>query len=195
MKKLLLVSLLCLAIAPVALAQPWILDPPGKPLKLYSSNSNDGYSASRGVVFTAQSAFTMTSFGYYNNVGNGGLAGVELWEGVNLNGNTGGTMVASGSANVSGPLAWYDVAMNYNLKANTNYEALFRYTYASAENYFYDYDPVLFGDPPFTVGPVKVVDGTQGRNTSNFVMPRFRIIPEPSSLALVGLATLLLRRR
>ena len=188
MKKPLVVLALVFMVAPAALAQPWELDPPGKPLNLYSSNSNDGYIDSRGVVFTASEDFSMASFGYYNDVGNGGMATVQLYEDVNTNGYTGGNLVASGSASIAGGLDWYDIDMNYALIGGKAYEAVFLYDFAAAGNYFYDYDPDLFGDPPFDVGPVHVIDGTCAHNTGNFVMPRFRVIPEPSSLALLGLA-------
>jgi hypothetical protein len=195
MRRFLVIAAIGVLCVPLALGD-WLLDPPGKTLTLYSSNSNDGYSASRGVVFTATSATPIAGIGYYNDVGAGGSATVELWEGVSLNGNTGGTLVASGTANIGGPLGWFNIPVAYNLLANTNYEIDITYSFSAAGNYFYAYDPAMFGDPPFTVGPFDVVDGTMGHNTGNFVMPRMDLVavPEPAGLLLLG-ALALLRRR
>ena len=195
MKRSLVLVALVLMVVPAALAQPWELDPPGKPLINYSNGSNDGYSESRGVVFEALADFAMTSFGHYNNPGNGGVATVELYEDVNTNGNTGGTLVATGSANIAGGLDWYDIDMSYALTAGKAYEAVIQYDFSAAGNWYYDYDPVYFGDPPFDVGPVHVIDGTMAHGTSNYVMPRHRIIPEPTSRALLGLGLAFAIRR
>jgi hypothetical protein len=196
---------ICLAAATAALvavsvqAQTIPLDP-GKPLKHYSSNSNDGYSSYRGVVFSADEAFQVLGADLYTKATNTLNATFELWEIATTHGYVLGNanLVGSFNAQLSGDLDFHGGKFNtpIDMMAGQAYLLRVGYSEAADENWFFDFDPDYFGDPPVDIGPVTIIDGTLGGDTSNYVMPFMDLqIPAPGALALLGLAGLVTRRR
>jgi hypothetical protein len=196
---------ICLAAAAVAFvaanvqAQNIPLDP-GKVLKHYSSNTNDGYSSYRGVVFTADEAFQVLGADLWTKASNPLNATFELYEIVVTNGNVlqGATLVDSFNAALAGDIGFHggDFDAPVNMDAGQDYLLRVGYSEPADENWFFDFDPDYFGDPPVDIGPVTLIDGTLGGDTSNYVMPYMNLrVPAPGALALLGLAGLVTRRR
>lgn len=170
-------------------AQGWF-DPPGKPFMLYTLNSNDGYSASRGVLFNVSEPLVADTYWWTNNM----PAEVFLtWE-LREDGVTVDTAVSETGG--GGFTDYFAVGGGYTLMPGHDYELSISHNANAVANYFYDYDPFFFGDPPFAVGVITVFDGTQGHDASNFVMPRMGInVPAPGAGALMGLGLLVASRR
>jgi hypothetical protein len=196
---------ICLAAAAIPFvavsvqAQNLPLDP-GKPLKHYSSNSNDGYSSYRGVVFTADESFQVLGADLWTKASGTLNATFELYEIVVTNGNVlqGATLVDSFNAGLIGDIGFHGGKFDtpIDMKAGQDYLLRVGYAEAADENWFFDFDPDLFGDPPVDIGLVTLIDGTLGGNTSTYVMPFMNLqIPAPGALALLGLAGLVGRRR
>ena len=165
-------------------------DPPSKPFTLYSTFSNDGYSANRGVFFTVSSNLPANSYHWTNDMPANATLQWDLREnGIVVDtqfSNTGGGGLLDYSVGGSGFLMTtgnqYDLALTHNDNG--------------VGNYFYAYDPAAFGDAPFNVGVITVTDGHLGNDGSNFVMPRMGInVPGPASAALLGLGGLVATRR
>ncbi|RJP32192.1 MAG: hypothetical protein C4547_14315 [Phycisphaerales bacterium] len=166
-------------VAPAA-ADELKLDP-GKPIKHYTSNSNDGYSTGRGMVFTAQESFELTGLGLYTKAESTPLnATLEVYKIVVTRGNVlaGATLVGKGTGPLRGPLEYHNVDLDaaVNIEDGASYLVRFLYPEAAQENWFYDFDPVRFGDPPVDLGLVLLIDGTQGGNTGNFVAPPIQLV-------------------
>jgi hypothetical protein len=196
---------MCFAAAAVALvaveapAQNIPLDP-GVELELFSQNSNDGYSVFRGVVFSADESFSILGADLWTTAGNPLNATFELWQLSSTQGDilVGANLLGSFNAALSGDLAFHggDFAAPIDVAAGEDYLIRVGYSEAAAQNWFYAFDPVVFGDPPVDIGAVTIIDGTQGGNTSNFVMPYMNLrVPAPGAFALLGLAGLAWRRR
>ena len=190
-------------VAANAQAQNLPLDPGPDypPLSLFSTFSNDGYNSFRGTVFQANNSFTVVGADLWTAAPSSGLnATFELYEVVNTNGNVlaGATLLGSFGATLTGPIGWYggDFAAGIPLSAGSNYFVRAGYQEAADENWFFEFDPLVFGHAPSNIGDVTIIDGTLGGDTGNFVMPFLNLrVPAPSSAALLGLAGLALRRR
>lgn len=177
-----------------------LLMDPLTPFSLYTTNSNDGYSSFRGMVFTANEAGFYNGAALYTWSANGLNATFELYSIITTVGNVldGATLLRSASGLISGPLGFHGLKFDdITLVANQDYLLRVGYQEAADENWFYDFDPVVFGDAPVDIGPITLIDGTLGGNTSNFVAPylALQIVPAPGVLALLGLAGLAGTRR
>jgi len=176
---------------------------------VYSTNTNDAYFTSRGVVFTPTSNFALTSVGIYQDLTNVTLNfTVEL--ATNPSGTTGpGTILRSGSvvANTTG-LQFIDFAFaSLNLAAGSYYNVNFSFTGNSNQNFFYtQFNAQSFFDQSYAQAGFAGIDGTQAHDTTNFVLPAIRlngsaaaVVPEPASWALMilgfGLVGVAARRR
>ena len=182
--------LLAAAAVSVQAAQfPFI--PPNDPTgQVFTTNSNDGYSGGRGDVFSMQQNTTIDSVGLYHDLTNT-LLSFNVAQVTSTTGQvtTGQTVLRSGSATVStNGLQWIDFPIvPLTLLQGNNYHIEFSFPTSGNQNFFYNN-----GNAPFTTGNFTLVDGTQGGNATNFVMPaeRVDIVPEPSSLILLGFAAL-----
>lgn len=191
------------ASAPAAATVNFI--PPSDPVgHVYSINGNDGYSASRGVVFTPTSNFALTGVGIYQDLTNVTL-NFTVENATSPSGFTGpGTILRSGSvvANTTG-LQFIDFAFaSLNLAAGSYYNVNFSFSGSSNQNFFYDQS----GAQPYAQAGFAGIDGTQGYDTENTVIPGIRlngtagaVVPEPASWALMvlgfGLVGVAARRR
>ena len=168
---------------------------------LYSQNTNDGYSSFRGMVFIADEALAYNGAALFTASSNGLNVTFELYEIFTTVGNVlnGANLVRSTSGLLQGSLGFHGLKFDdITLIPDQAYLLRVGYEEAADENWFYDFDPVVFGDLPVDIGPVTLIDGTLGGDTSNFVAPplALQIVPAPATLALLGLAGLAgVRRR
>lgn len=179
---------------------PLDLDP-GTNFMLYSTNTNDGYGNGRGMVFTANQTFDVNGAALYTSSSAGLNATFELWD---TNGITNGdvlggaVLIASANATLVGGLGFHgEKFADTTLQAGNSYLLRVHYQEPADENWFFDFDPGVFGDLPVDIGEVTLIDGTAGGNTSNFVAPflQLQIVPAPGSVALLGVAGLMAVRR
>ena len=177
-------------------------DQPGEnnPLILYSNNTNDGYSSFRGMVFTANEDVLINGAALFTQATNPLGATFELYTVVATNGNVlaGATLERQVRAELQGDLGFHGTKFDpFVLIEGDSYLLRVGYSEAADENWFNDFDPNFFGDPPVDLGPVTLIDGTLGGDTSNFVAPfmALQIVPAPGALALLGAAGLVARRR
>jgi len=162
-------------------------DPTGA---VFTTNTNDAYSIGRGMSFVMLANDTIDSVGIYHDLTGINLS-FELAQTLVSSGNVtaGQTILRSGSALVTtAGLQFIDFSFApLTLLAGNSYHFEFTFTGNGNQNFFHTQQ----FQPPFNQGAYTVVDGTAGGNTSNFVIPRMRvnsvIIPEPSSIALLGL--------
>lgn len=148
--------------------------PPNDPVgHVFSTNSNDGWSSGRGVVFQATADGTMSSIGLYHD-----LTGIDLSykisETTSANGDiaTGEIVLLTGNTVVTtNGLEWIDFAIaDTPYSAGSFYHIQFSFSGNGNQNFFYDNN-----DVPFTQGSFEVIDGTQGTSTGNSVMPAVRL--------------------
>ncbi len=180
--------LFCLAAVP-AQAQFQNLPGPGANI-LFTSNSNDGYSAARGTVFTANANFSVSGASLWTNEINGTpiVATWNLWQTTSYPGNVNGVLLATANVtwNVDLGTTFYDVTLPsaVNLVAGARYHIEVRFNEPAEENWFYNYN---IGTN--NVGLVTVEDGTLGGDTSNTVMPYIRLQTAPSCTPPVAYCT------
>jgi len=173
---------------------------PLTPFMLYSENTNDGYIGFRGMVFTADVAGSYNGAALYTMSSNGLNATFNLWEINTTVGDVlaGANLVRSVNGVLQGGLGFHGLKFDaITLTAGQDYLLQVGYEEAANENWFFDFDPVTFGDAPVDIGPITLIDGTLGGNTANFVAPylALQIVPAPGVLALLGLAGLAGTRR
>ena len=182
-----------------------------------STNSFTGicsaFACDRSVVFDVQTTFSITSAGIAFDPLIGGPTGlfVDIYQsGLNTAlsnpGAPHGALLATSSMSIADlGLAFYDVPISFTFIAGRRYDVAFRGNLAGT-NWgfgtqtsmpFYAYNLDKPGGP-YTVGPVKVVDGACHPLDScsayaNTLMPHVRLqtasatpVPEPTTLALVG---------
>ncbi len=159
----------------LAPAQPLNLPGPGA-LTLFSSNDNDGYSASRGTVFSPNVDFRVTGASLWTNPINGIpiSATWKLWLTTGYPGNVNNVLVRTENVTWNADLgaAFYDVIFPSPVEVNVGlrYHIEVQYNQSAQENWFYDFH---LGSN--NVGPVTVEDGTLGGDTGNTVMPFIRL--------------------
>ena len=178
---------------------PLNLDP-GTPFTLYTLNTNDGYSGGRGMVFIADEAITVNGAALWTASTGGLNATFELYETITTVGNVlaGATLLRSFNTTLLGSLDFHGGKFDaITLQTNQSYLLRVFYSEAADENWFYDFDPVFFGDPPVDIGAVTLIDGTASGDTANFVAPylQIQLLPGPFTLALLGLAGAMGSRR
>ena len=154
-----------------ALAPPGVtLDPMG--------GGNDLWDTGRGVVFTVDNTMTLDYVGVTKDLVPGTQVYYEVLEVANTSGDlSGGTLVAdtllssteTGLASHTAPIG------PVTLNAGSNYLVRAYWSESAVQNYYFLYDPVEFGSPPFSVGDVTVIDGTADLWTTNWVMPEFSL--------------------
>jgi hypothetical protein len=190
-------AVLSAAAAVSAVHAQGFFDPPGKSFDLYSQDFNDGYNegyGGRGVLFTVDEPFRAETYWWTNQVPQGTQLTWRLFEdGIVVDQRT--------SSALDGGLTDHRVGTDFVLTPGHQYDLNIKHeAEQGTANYFYAYDPALFGDAPFNVGVIKVSDGELGGpgGTDNFVMPRMGIdsaVPAPASVGLLGLAGLAAARR
>ena len=156
-------------------------------LLLFTENSNDGYAAFRGMVFIADEPIVVNGASLFTLSSNGLNATFELREIVTIVGDVllGSTVVRSASGLLQGPLEYHGLKFApIALQVGQAYLLRVGYEEPAEENWFYNFDPVFFGDPPVDIGPVTLIDGTQNGNTGNFVAPPLglQLVPDDGDL-------------
>ena len=200
MKTKLLVAAAVLALPVVAVRADFLPLDPGTGIIYYTSNSNDGYSSYRGVVFEADEAIVVTGAGLYTKSTGGLNANFRLWEVIYTHGNVydGATLVRDFDAVLQGDLGFHDGTCDpYTLIPGQAYLLQVGYAESADENWFFDFDPDMFGHDPVDIGAVTLIDGTLGGDTGNYVMPFMELayVPAPGAFALLGLGLFGVRRR
>jgi hypothetical protein len=170
--------------------------PPNDPVgAVATTNSNDSWSGSRGIVFQATATQTIYSIGLYQNL-TGIVVNYEIDQTTSASGNigTGKTVLRSGNGTftTSGlQFITFNIAP-LQLVAGNFYQVRFDFTGNSNQNFFYNNNNVVFSQPGFSQ-----IDGTQGDDTANSVMPQIVLntplpgLPALSPAALMALALLL----
>jgi hypothetical protein len=171
--------------APIAFVPP--NDATGK---VFTTNTNDAWVGGRGIGFNVTSQQHVSSVGLYQNLTNITL-NYGLYEISAGSGNFSRTStVASGGGSVTtNGLQWIDFTTDVNLAVGKNYLLEFSFNGNSNQNFFFNN-----ANAAWTQGDFRALEGTAGNGFGNSVVGAFRLngassqVPEPASLALVGVA-------
>jgi hypothetical protein len=176
--------------------------PPNDPTgAVLTTNANDAWVTSRGIVFQATTTQTINSISLYQDL-TGITVNYEIDQTLSATGTigTGKTILRSGSGTfaTSGlQFITFSIAP-LALVAGNFYQVRFDFAGNSNQNFFYNNNNVVFSQPGFSQ-----IDGTAGDDTSNSVMPRIQLgaasppvalnatIPTLSPLLLAALSLLL----
>lgn len=163
-----------------------------------TSDPDGGVGLERGAYITAQQTFSISSLGIEADLNQPVMTLIANI--YSASGTTRGSLLHSASLDFAdvGP-AFYDVPINFTFTAGQDYDIAIDFPNADLLVRFFNFDPALFGDSPYSVaGLLEVNDGEAGGSASNFVLPHLRIntdalvVPEPGSLALCLLGSSLL---
>ena len=188
------VGLLTLGYAAVAQATTITLTPPSPNEFGGTSAADGGVVFERGDFISALNTFSITSLGIEADP----LQALLTFK-ANIyaaTGTTRGALLATNSVVLADAgQAFYDVPIAFTFLAGNAYDIAIDWPTGPNVNVrFFNFDPATFGDVPFNVGPIRVVDGEGAGNPSNFVMPNLRVettggitaVPEPATLSLLG---------
>ena len=162
-----------LGLAGAASAQT-VFVPPNDPVgHVFSTNNNDGWAASRGIVFQVTSSQAINSIGLLQDL-TGITVSYEIDEITSASGNVGPgkSILRSGSAafTTSG-LQFITFSITpLTVQAGHFYQIRFQFSGNSNQNFFYDNNDVRFSQAGLTQ-----IDGTEGDDTGNTVMPSIEI--------------------
>ncbi len=162
---------------------------PGGSLTSLASGSNDGFNTGRGVVFQANEALSIAGAGLWTNPTGNITMTVNLWETTTYPGNVDDTLLATGTRTLQdGGQGFYDVGFNTPvvLQVGHNYHIEILYDNVAEQNFYY-----IFDQGNVNIGPVDVLDGTEGGNTANGVMPLIRLLTcdaPPAELQLLNIS-------
>ena len=192
-------ALLCAA-APASAANVVFMpanDPTGM---VFTTANNDGYVNGRGAVFTPTTDFNLVGVGIWQD-----LTGVTL--SYTLKDSLDHVLRSGEAAFSTNGLEFIEFNFaELTLAAGSEYKLDFAFGGVSNQNFFYNEG----GGSPFSQEGFTGIDGTQGGDTGNSVIPRLELIgepgaggvgavPEPASWAMMitgfGLAGATLRRR
>lgn len=178
-------ALLALGGAAVSASAVEFVPPNDQVGSVWSTNTNDGYSGGRGIVFEVASNTELTSVGIFHDLRNIALSFV-LEE-------FGGAVLRSGGSLVTTlGLEWIDYAVSpVTLVAGVQYHLEFSHQGAGTQNFFYNNSNVSWDQDGF-----ENLEGTQNGGLSNSVVAAFRVnaevaqgVPDSgSTLALLGLS-------
>ncbi len=158
----------------LAIGSALVMDP-GAPFFKFSHNVNDGYDTGRGMVFRADQAIIVDGAAFFNEDDEGLLATFALYSVVNTSGDVlaGATLLRSVFAVIAiGDVEYYGVKFQpLQLVPNQNYLLRISYPDISEQNWFYNFDPIVFGSAPVDIGPITLIDGEAAGDTGNFVAP------------------------
>jgi hypothetical protein len=189
------------AIASGAHAQITFVPPNDPTGAVLTTNANDAWSISRGVVFQATVTQTISSVSLYQDL-TGITVNYEVDQTTSASGaiGTGKTVLRSGTGTFTTSGLQF-ITFSFaplQLVAGNFYQVRFDFVGNSNQNFFYNNNNVVFSQPGFAL-----IDGTSGDDTSNSVMPRIQLgaasppvalnttIPTLSPLLLAALSLLL----
>jgi hypothetical protein len=196
--KLVLVLLTALA-SPIFAATITFVPPNDTVGGVYSTNSNDGYSNDRGILFQLSGDVTIDSVGIFQDLTNVALTySIYQTPSASTTDETGYNLLQTGTTTVTtSGLEWIDFGFSpLALTSGNDYYIAFSFTDNSNQNFYYDNSNVTWTQDVFTQ-----LDGALAGNAANSVLPAIRLdestAPEPSTivLAAAGLAGILYRRK
>ena len=169
---------------------------------VFTNNTNDGWSAGRGIGFNVTSETTINSIGVFQNLTNVALS-YGIYE---ISASTGvfsrtSTLRSGGDTVSTSGLEWIDFGFaDLILTPGNNYLLEFAFSAASNQNFFYNNNNVAWNQGGFTF-----LDGTRADSFSNSVVAAFRVnelgalapVPVPAGgvLLFTGLGALIVWRR
>jgi len=170
---------------------------PGVSLDAFQFNSNDGYNQGRGVWFQANNSFTLNGAGFFTGFSTDDAFTQTLW----ASDSTASDLHISnlGSFTINNPTAGdlYNnglFAAPVNIVAGNFYYLEVTSTSEFDTTFFYNWD-----GPSVNLGDVTIFDGGMGGDLGNTVAPALILdieaVPEPASMAVLGLGALALLRR
>lgn len=190
MKKLILTAALLgfAATSTSASAADTIFVPPSDTVgSVFTTNSNDGYSGGRGVVFAPTADYLLQSVAIFQDLTNIDLSYSLSIATASTGFVGGGTVISSGTQNVTTSGLEF-ISFNTGptlLSAGTDYLLSFSFDGASNQNFFFDQR----GAQPYDQAGFSGIDGTSDGNTGNFVLAQIRLsdsagaVPEPATWA------------
>lgn len=178
-----------------------VLDP-GTPLEVSLADGVGFYSNGQGALFHANTDFTLFSVGLTSHFYDSISITYEVYQVSTTVGDvlTGSTLLGSSTINTTNPEYGSHTASvgSISLFAGNDYLVRAVYEGDAINNWYYTFDPEMFGDSPVDLGDVTLLDGTAAGNTSiGFFLPEFTLstIPAPPSMLAIAVAGFVTSRR